>query len=221
MSSVDLKRLIECVEKAKNAGKKANFTQSVDLIVNLKDIDPKKPEHRMLELVELPNPVSKDVKVCVIGSGQFALEAKKLNVDRVVEREELEALTKNKKMARKLAQSYDFFIAEAPLMPLVGKTLGSMLGPRGKMPTPVSPSASLSEVLDKHKKLVRIRVKDQPTIQCRVGVENMGSEKIAENILTILRRIEEKFGSLSKYVSSLIVKTTMGKPVKIEVGKGR
>jgi len=219
--SVDLKRLVEGIEKAKNNSKKRNFTQSVDLIVNLRDVDPKKPEHRMLELIELPNPVSKDVKVCVIGSGQFALEAKRLGADKVIEREELEALAKNKKMARKLAQSYDFFIAEAPLMPLIGRALGSLLGPRGKMPTPVPSNASLNEVLDKHKKLVRIRVRDQPTIQCRVGVENMDSEKIAENILTILRKIEEKFGSLARYVSSILVKTTMGKPVKIEVGKRR
>lgn len=219
--SVDLKRLVESIEKAKNNSKKRNFTQSVDLIVNLRDVDPKKPEHRMLELIELPNPVSKDVKVCVIGSGQFALEAKRLGADKVIEREELEALAKNKKMARKLAQSYDFFIAEAPLMPLIGRALGSLLGPRGKMPTPVPSNASLNEVLDKHKKLVRVRVRDQPTIQCRVGVENMDSEKIAENILTILRRIEEKFGSLARYVSSILVKTTMGKPVKIEVGRRR
>mgnify|MGYP000259327560 FL=1 len=219
--SVDLKRLVESIEKAKNNSKKRNFTQSVDLIVNLRDVDPKKPEHRMLELVELPNPVSKDVKVCVIGSGQFALEAKRLGADKVIEREELEALAKNKKMARKLAQGYDFFIAEAPLMPLIGRALGSLLGPRGKMPTPVPSNASLNEVLDKHKKLVRVRVRDQPTIQCRVGVENMDSEKIAENILTILRRIEEKFGSLARYVSSILVKTTMGKPVKIEVGRRR
>ena len=219
--SVDLKRLVEGIEKAKNSSKKRNFTQSVDLIVNLRDVDPKKPEHRMLELIELPNPVSKDVKVCVIGSGQFALEAKRLGADKVIEREELEALAKNKKMARKLAQSYDFFIAEAPLMPLIGRALGSLLGPRGKMPTPVPSNASLNEVLDKHKKLVRVRVRDQPTIQCRVGVENMDSEKIAENILTILRRIEEKFGSLARYVSSILVKTTMGKPVEIEVGRRR
>lgn len=215
--SVDFKKLVESIEKAKNSDKRRNFTQSIDLVVNLKDIDPKKPEHRMLELIELPNPVSKNVKVCVIGSGQFALEAKKLGADRVVEREELEALAKNKKMARKLAQSYDFFVAEAPLMPLIGKALGPLLGPRGKMPTPVPSNAPLNEVLDRHKRLVRVRVRDQPTIQCRVGVENMDSGKIAENILAILRRIEEKFGSLTRHISSILVKTTMGKPVKVEV----
>ncbi len=218
--SLETQKIVEAVEKAKNS-KKRNFVQSVDLIVNIQDIDLKKPENRITELVELPNPLDKEVKVCVIASGQLALEAKKAGADRVIQREDLEALAKDRKAARKLAKEYDFFVAEAPLMPLVGRALGPFLGPRGKMPTPVPSNAPIAEILERQKKLVRLRLKDQPTLQCRIGTETMDSSKIAENIQTVLKRLEEKLERGFRNIAGVFVKTTMGKPVKIEVGKRR
>ena len=218
--SLETKKIVEAVEKAKNS-KRRGFTQSVDLIVNIQDIDLKKPENRITELVELPNPIDKEVKVCVIASGQLALEAKKAGADRVIQREDLEALAKDRKAARKLAKEYDFFVAEAPLMPLVGRALGPFLGPRGKMPTPVPSNAPISEILERHRRLVRLRLKDQPTLQCRVGTETMDNQKIAENIQAVLKRLEEKLERGFRNIASVLVKTTMGKPVKVEVGRGR
>lgn len=218
--SLETKKIVEAIKKAKNS-KKRNFTQSVDLILNIQDIDLKKPENRITELVELPHPLDKEVKVCVIASGQLALEAKKAGANKVIQREDLEVLAKDRKAARKLAKEYDFFIAEAPLMPLVGKALGPFLGPRGKMPTPVSSNTSISEVLERQKRLVRLRLKDQPTLQCRIGTETMNNSKIAENIQAVLKRLEEKLERGFRNIASVFVKTTMGKPVKIEVGKRR
>ncbi|RLG91851.1 MAG: 50S ribosomal protein L1 [Candidatus Hecatellales archaeon] len=218
--SLETKKIVEAVEKAKNS-KRRGFTQSVDLIVNIQDIDLKKPENRITELVELPNPIDKEVKVCVIASGQLALEAKKAGADRVIQREDLEALAKDRKAARKLAKEYDFFVAEAPLMPLVGRALGPFLGPRGKMPTPVPSNAPIAEILERHRRLVRLRLKDQPTLQCRVGTETMDNQKIAENIQAVLKRLEEKLERGFRNIASVLVKTTMGKPVKVEVGRGR
>ena len=216
--SLEIQKIVEAVEKAKNS-KKRNFVQSVDLIVNLQDIDLKKPEHRISEVVELPNPVNKPVKVCVFATGQLALDAKKAGADRVIQRDELEALGRDRKAARKLAQEYDFFIAEAPLMPLIGRFLGSFLGPRGKMPTPVPSNAPINQILERHRRLVRLRLKDQPTLKCRVGTETMENHKIAENIQTVLKRLEEKLERGFRNISSILVKTTMGKPVQIQVGR--
>lgn len=209
---IDISKITEAVEKAKQSTKR-NFAQSIDLILTLQDLDLKKPENRISELIELPNPPTENVKVCIIGAGQLASEARKMGADRVIEKEELEELGKNKKKARKVTQEYDFFIAEASLMPLIGKTLGSLLGPKGKMPTPVPLNAALGPIIDRQRKLVFLRMKDQPIIQCKVGSEKMESKQIAENIQTILRRLEEKLERGLKNIYSIRVKTTMGEPI--------
>jgi len=214
---LDTKVLLESVKQSKEKSKKRNFSQSIDLIVNLRDIDVRKPEGRIQELIELPHAVGKPAKICVFASGELALKAKRAGADLVMGRGELEALAGDKKRRKALAQTYDFFIAEAPLMPLVGKILGSTLGPKGRMPTPVSPTADIRDHIKRFRKTVLVRVRGQPVLQCRVGTEEMPEEQIAENIKTVLGRIEAKLKKGLKNVGSVYVKTTMGEPVKMKL----
>jgi large subunit ribosomal protein L1 len=217
---IDNKIIAAAIEKAKQTEKK-KFNQTVDIVFTLREFDPKKAENKINELVELPNPLNKKINICVIGSSQLALEAKKAGADRVIQRDELEALGKDKKAARKLANEYEFFISEASLMPVVGKSIGVFLGPRGKMPTPVQPNVPIGSVIERYRKIVKLRVKDQPMIQCKVGTEDMPTDKIVENIQTVFRRLEEKLEHGVKSIGAIYVKTTMGKPVKVEFGEKR
>jgi len=213
---LDQKTIINAIKEAKEKAKKRNFTQSIELIVNLQDIDMKSPGGRIQERVELPYPSSeKPNKICVIASGELALNAKRAKADLVIERDDLKELAGKKKEIRKIANEYDFFIAEAPLMPLVGKTLGTALGPRGKMPVPVPPRADIAGLIEKHRKMVFIRMRNQPVIQCRVGTESMNEEKIAENVQVILRVLEGKLKRGIKNIESAYIKMSMGTPVKI------
>lgn len=85
----------------KEKSKKRNFIQSVELLINLRDIDPKKPEGKIQEAVELPYPVGKLGKICVIASGELAFKAKKAGADLVIERNEskpLEATRRSKRI---------------------------------------------------------------------------------------------------------------------------
>ena len=198
---------------------KKKFTQSIDLVVRLREVDLKKPENRINETIALPNPPEKALKVCVIASGDLATRAKTAGADMLVGRQEVDNLSKDKKAARKLAQEYDFFIAEAPLMPLVGRALGSFLGPRGKMPTPVPPNAPIEQIVANHRKMVRVRMREQPVLQCRVGTEAMADDKLAENIQAVVSRIEQKLERGFKNISEVLVKGTMSKPVKISLTK--
>lgn len=215
--SLDTKVLLESIKQAKEKSKKRNFSQSIELIVNLRDIDMKKPEGRIQELIELPHTVGKQPKICVFASGELALKAKKAGADLVMERRELEALAGDKKRRRALAQTYDFFIAEAPLMPLIGKILGSALGPKGRMPTPVPPTANIAEHVKRYRKTVLVRLRGQPVLQCRVGTEEMPEEQVAENIQAVLRRLEGRLKRGFKNIESIYVKTTMGQPVRIKL----
>jgi large subunit ribosomal protein L1 len=212
---LDQKTILASVKEAKEKSEKKKFTQSIELVLNLKEIDMKSPEGKIQEIIELPYSLEKPNKICVIGSGELALKARRANADLVIEKAELDRLAGKKRELRKIANQYDFFIAEAPLMPLVGKVLGPVLGPRGKMPMPVPPTADIASLMEKHRKTIVLRMRNQPIIQCRVGTESMKDEEIAENVQTVLRVIEGKLKKGMKNIKFAYLKTSMGAPVKI------
>jgi large subunit ribosomal protein L1 len=212
---LNMKNLLAAVKEVKSKATERKFSQSIDLAINLQNIDMKKPEGRIQERVELPNSVGKELKICVIATGEMALKAKRAGASLVIERAALEALVGDKKKQKDVAKNYDIFIAEAPMMPLVGKTLGASLGPRGKMPTPVPPNANIEDQIERHRKIVFVRTRGQPVLQCRVGNEDMTDKEIAENVQAVVRRIEGKLKRGIKNFKSVYLKTSMGSAVKV------
>ncbi len=213
---LDQQTLLSAVKQAKENSEKRKFNQSIELILKLQDIDMKAPEAKIQETVELPHASEKLNKICVIASGELALKARKAGADRVIERAELEGLAGKKQEMRKIANGYDFFIGEAPLMPSVGKILGPVLGPRGKMPIPVPPSVDIASLVTKHRKTIVLRLRNQPVLQCRIGMESMKEEEIAENIQTVLRALEGKLKKGMRNIKFAYLKTAMGPPVKVK-----
>jgi large subunit ribosomal protein L1 len=213
---LDKKTIVDAVKEAKEKSGKKKFNQTVDLILNIVEIDMKSPEGKIQAVVDLPHATGKPNKVCVIASGELALKARKANADSVIEKADLEALAGKKKELRKLASDYDVFISEAPLMPLVGRVLGPVLGPRGKMPVPVAPNADIASLVEKHRKTIVVRMRNQPIIQCSVGTENMNEEELFDNIQAVLRVLEGKLKRGLKNIKLAYIKTSMGTPVKIK-----
>lgn len=213
---LDQKTILAAVKEAKEKSDKRKFNQSIELVLQLRDIDMKSPEGKIQDVVELPYASERPNRICVLATGELALKAKKANADRVVERSELEGMAGKKAELRLISNDYDFFIAEAPLMSLVGKILGPVLGPRGKMPIPIPPSADIVGLLAKHRKTVIVRNRGQETIQLRVGMENMKDEEITENIQSVIRVLEGKLKKGIKNISYAYIKTTMGSPVKVK-----
>jgi len=168
--------ITKALEELKGKTTKRKFNQAIEMQVKLRDIDLKKPETRIQEMVELPDPADKNVKVAVIAGGDLATRAREAGADLVIGRDVLDKIGKEKKEARKIANGYDYFVAEAPLMPLVGRSLGQILGPRGKMPLPVPPTSPIGDVIKRQRRNVRIRMKDQPVLQCKIGTEDMPTE---------------------------------------------
>lgn len=213
---LDNKTLLEAIKqaKAKSGGKK--FNQTVDLILDIQEIDMKAPEGKIQEVVELPHATGKPNKICVTASGEFALKARNAQADYVIERADLEGLAGKKKDLRKLAEDYDIFISEAPLMPLVGRILGPVLGPRGKMPIPVPPNADINAIIARNRKTVVVRMRSQPIIQVSVGTEQMKDEELVDNMQAVLRVLDGKLKRGLKNVKYAFIKTSMGEPVKIK-----
>ena len=197
------------VQKALEGAKKRNFVETVELAINLKDVDLSVPKNRITEDIILPNGRGKAVRICVIGGGELALKAKDV-ADLVITPEELQTIADDKKQAKKIANSTNYFIAEAPLMAVVGKRLGTVLGPRGKMPKPIPPGADPTGMVESLRKTVSVRTKDRITFHAPVGTVEMPAEQIAENIDALLKRIELKLEKGRMNIESSYVKTTMG-----------
>jgi len=202
------------VQKALESAKKRKFTETVELAINLRDVDLSIPKNRIQDDIILPNGRGKKVRICVIGGGELALKAKAV-ADLVITPEELGTLADNKKDAKKIANNTDYFIAEAPLMAVVGKRLGTVLGPRGKMPKPIPPGADPTGMIDNLRKSVSIRTKDRMTFHAPVGTADMDPEKIAENIEAIMKRVETRLEKGKMNIASSFVKTTMGPSERI------
>lgn len=210
-------KILEAVKKAREAASARKFKQSFDLAVNFKNMDMKKPENRIKVEITLPTAPPRIAKVGIIADS-LAPAAKKFG-DKIVliTKDELDSYARNKKAAKKLASSCGAFFAEASLMPSVGKNLGQVLAPRGLMPKPIPPTANLDPIVSRAAGIVRIAAKDSPAVHCRIGVEEMTDEQIAANIETVLKAIEPVLPKGRDQFRSAYVKTTMGKPVKIEL----
>ena len=213
---LDNKTISEAIKQAKSKAGEKKFNQTVDMILDIMEIDMKSPEGKIQEIVELPHATGKPNKICVVASGEFAMKAKNSQADYVIERTDLDALNGKKKELRKLASDYDVFISEAPLMSLVGRILGPVLGPRGKMPIPVPPNADIAALINKHRKTVSVRMRGQPIIQVKVGTQQMKDEELVDNTQAVLRVLDGKLKRGLKNVKYAYFKTSMGEPVKIK-----
>lgn len=203
------KPTVMAVQKALESAKKRNFRETVDLVINLKDVDLAIPKNRIQEDIILPYGRGRTVSICVIGGGELAHKAKDV-ADLVIMPEELGVIADDKKQAKKIANRTDYFIAEAPLMPTVGKRLGIVLGPRGKMPKPIPTGADPNQMVENLRKSVSIRTKDKMTFHAPVGTIDMEPEQIADNIETIVKRVEIRLEKGRMNIASAYVKTTMG-----------
>jgi large subunit ribosomal protein L1 len=215
--SIETNDLKAAIKEIREKSAKRNFNQTVELIINLRDIDMKQPEGKLQERVELPHSLGKKVTVCVLADGDMALRARRGGADMVLDSSEIQSLSTDKKKQRQIAKNTDVFVALAPLMPLVGRTLGGILGPRGKMPVPIPPTANIEQEIERQKKFVFVRAHNQPILQCRVGTEGLSDDEIAENIQTVVRRVTGKLKKGIKNVDAVYLKTTMGRPVKISI----
>ncbi|MDO5850310.1 MAG: 50S ribosomal protein L1 [Methanobacteriaceae archaeon] len=207
--------IIDAVKEAKELAKPRNFTQSIDVIINIKDLDVRKPDNRFSEELALPNGRGKPITIGVIADGELAVSAKNAGIDLVISKEDLEELGKNRKQAKKLASSVDFFIAQADMMALVGRFLGPVLGPRNKMPKPVPASAKVEPLLERLQSTIKVGVKQQPSIQILVGTQDMDDEKLAENIEAVLAILDRNLEKGRNQIKSMYIKATMGSVVRV------
>lgn len=214
MEKVQIKKAVE--ELLKNAPKR-KFSQSIDLIINLKDINLKKPEEQLDLFVTLPHKRGKEIKVAAFVGPELVDEATK-ECNTVIKAADFKSY--DPKKAKKLASENDMFIAQANVMKDVAVQFGRVFGPRNKMPNPkagavVAPSASLKPLVERLQKVVRVTAKKSPVVHVMIAKENQPMEEIVNNIHTTYNYVMHALPKEKNNIKNVYLKLTMSKPVKV------
>src|SRR3989344_550879 len=201
----------EALAELRKEENKRKFEQTIDLIVNLRGIDLKRDNVNLV--VSMPHQV-REKKIC----GFFN---SKSEIIKAITKPEF-AKYKDKKSLKNLVKRFDFFIANAALMPAVATTFGKVLGPAGKMPSPQlgivtqETESQIKPLLEKISKSVKVRLKEA-SIKLSIGRESMPDAQILENIDTVYKAILTALPNQKENIRSVMVKTTMSKAFRVEV----
>ncbi|WP_330632398.1 50S ribosomal protein L1 [Halocatena halophila] len=204
----------DAVSRAIEEAPPRNFTESVDIAINLRDLDLNDPNNRVDEGIVLPRGTGQETRIVVFAEGETALRAEEV-ADSVLDSDALSELGEDTDAAKDLAGETDFFVAEASMMQDIGRFLGTVLGPRGKMPTPLQPDDDVVEVVNRMKSTVQLRSGERRTFHTLVGSATMEPEDIADNIDVIIRRLEASLEKGPLNIDSIYVKTTMGPTMEV------
>ena len=189
-----------------------NFTETVDLAINLRDLDLNEPSNRVDESIVLPSGTGQETRIVVIAEGETAVRAEEA-ADEVLSGDDVADLDDDE--AKDMADETDFFIAEEAMMQDIARHLGTILGPRGKMPDPLAPDDDVVETVNRLKNTVQLRSGDRRTFHTLVGAEDMDAEDIGDNIDVILRRLHADLEKGPQNIDAVYVKTTMGPSVEV------
>ncbi len=211
--------VIKSIQTAREKSKKRKFSQTFDFITTLKGLNLKRTDEQVEFFMTLPHSTGKKKKICALVGPELKDKAMEV-CDKVITADEFDNF-KDKKELKKIANEYDYFIAQADIMPKVAATFGRVLGPRGKMPNPkagciIPPKAAVAPLYEKLQKTVKVVAKKQLAIQLAVGNEDMKDEEVAENIITAYDQIIHHLPQEHNNVKNTYVKLTMGPAVEIK-----
>ncbi|MDC3298111.1 50S ribosomal protein L1 [Candidatus Poseidoniaceae archaeon] len=209
-------KLSEAIKNAVEGAPERKFVESLDIAFTIKDVDLKNPNNRIQEEIRLPSGRGKELKIAMFAASDAAQKAKAAGIH-VIDPSEIEELGKNKGTAKKLANSYDFFLSEVPHMGLIGRYLGVVLGPRGKMPRPVPPVLDPAVIANGLKSTTIIKSRDKVTFQASFGTRAQSHEELLKNAMEVYNRVTSKLERGIGNIRSLYIKTSMGPATRIEV----
>ena len=204
------------IKAAIESAPERKFVESVDLTFTIKDVDLKNPNNRIQEEIRLPSGRGKELKIAMFAGAEAAQQAEAAGIF-VIDPSTIEDLGGDKMKAKKLVNKYDFFLSEVPHMALIGRFLGVVLGPRGKMPRPVPPKVDPGAIATGLRSTVVVRSRDRITFQASFGTVSQIHDELVKNALEVYNRVTGKLERGSGNLRSLYVKTTMGPSQKVEV----
>jgi large subunit ribosomal protein L1 len=212
---------LEVIKNLRKDHKAKKFVQMVDIVVNLQDLDFKKPDNQIDFYITLPHNIGKKKNIAALVDVDLFDEAKAV-CDTVIPLYQFEEYAKDKKRIKKLAKQNDFFIAQSTIMTKIAATFGRVLGPKNKMPNPKAgcvalPKTNLKPIYDKLQRTVRVLARTKPIVQITIGREDMPDEQLADNLYLVYDQLIHHLPKERNNLKNIFIKTTMGPSKKVEV----
>ena len=209
-------KISEAIKAAVESAPKRKFVESVDISFTIKDVDLKNPTNRIKEEIRLPSGRGRELKIAMFAAGEAATRAREAGIH-VITPPEIEELGGNKGRAKKVGNQFDFFLSEVPHMGLIGRYLGTVLGPRGKMPRPVPPTLDPAVLATGLKTTVVVKSGDKMTFHSTIGTVGQSQEELLANAMEVYNRVIGRLERGAGNIRSLFIKTTMGPSTRVEV----
>ena len=194
----------------------AKFDETVELHVKL-GVDSRHADQQVRGAIVLPHGTGKTVRVLVFAKGDKAEAARAAGADYVGDMDMVEKIQKENWF------EFDVVVASPDMMGVVGR-LGKVLGPKGLMPSPkagtVTPDVAKAVQEVKAGK-IEYRLDKTNIIHCPIGKASFGTEKLQENLETLMGAIVKAKPAAAKgqYIKSCAVTSTMGPSVRINPTK--
>ena len=194
----------------------AKFDETVEAHIRL-GVDSRHADQQVRGAVVLPHGTGKTIRVLVFAKGAKADEAQAAGAD-YVGAEDLVAKIQNENWF-----DFDVVVATPDMMGQLGR-LGRVLGPKGLMPNPKTGTVTMdvAKAIDEIKKgKVTYRVDKEGNVNLAIGKTSFTDEALVENFNAIFNTIAKARPATVKgaYMKNLVVSTTMGPGIHVEIVK--
>jgi large subunit ribosomal protein L10Ae len=193
--------------------KKRNFNETIELQIGLKNYDPQR-DKRFAGSIRLPNTPKPRMTVCILGDEVHCDQAKALGVD-FRTTEDLKKMNKDKKLVKKLAKSYDFFLSSESVIKQIPRLLGPGLNKAGKFPTPIAHSDNMKDKIEEMRATIKFQLKKVLCLGTAVGHVSMTEDELVANVMMSVNFLVSLLKKNWQNVKSLYIKSTMGTPIRI------
>jgi len=199
--------------EGKVKGKKRNFTETIELQVTLKNYDPQR-DKRFSGTFRLPNLPRPNLKCCMLGNAVHCEQADKIDVDSMSV-DDLKKLNRNKKLVKKLAKRYDFFMASDNMIKQIPRLLGPGLTKAGKFPALLASGEDMQEKIDELKSTIKFQMKKVMCLNVAVGNVSMTKKEVIVNVQLAANFLASLLKKQWQNIGVMYIKSTMGPPQQI------
>jgi len=194
-------------------GKQRNFVETLELQVSLKNYDPQRDKRfsGTFRLPEVPRP---NLKCCMLGNVGHCEQAERIGIDHMSV-EDLKKLNKNKKLVKKLAKRYDFFLASDNMIKQIPRLLGPGLTKAGKFPTLLASGDSMQDKITEVKSTIKFQMKKVMCLNVAVGNVQLGKQANIVNVQLAANFLASLLKKQWQNIGQMYVKSTMGPSFQI------
>ena len=208
----DLEEAVALVKKTASA----KFDETIEAHFRL-GVDGRHADQQVRGAVVLPHGTGKTVKVLVFAKGNKVDEALAAGAD-YAGGDELVPKIQNEGWL-----DFDVVVATPDMMGVVGR-LGRVLGPKGLMPNPKAGTVTMDvtkAINDIKAGKIEYRLDKSNIIHVPIGKASFTEEQLTDNFQTLIDAVVKAKPAAAKgqYIKSLVVASTMGPGVKLNVTK--